>query len=410
MKVLHVTPAYEPGYAHGGPARSIPSLCRSLVRAGAEVTVFTTDANGPGPSHLDMPVAVPIERDGVTAYYFRRRWPYNFYYAPGLGKAVGDRLAGFDLVHIAGLWAYPGLVAGASSRRRGTPYIVSLRGMLMPWDRRQKAWKKRPFFYLSERTRLAGSAGLHCTSDDEKQALSAFGLEPLGFVIPNGLDVTELARLPERGALRARLGIPSEAQVLLFLGRLHAKKGIELTLSTFQRVAHAHPQLHLVMAGPDEAGYLPLIDRRATEWGLGDRIHATGELTGRDRLSAYADADLFMLLSESENFGMSVAEAMACGLPVIVTPGVGISGWVERSTAGVVVERDLEQVVQRLDQILGWPTALREMGENGRRLVASQFSEGAVGNQMLEVYRGVLDGEIPSPPRLYGEPRAHSRD
>jgi glycosyltransferase involved in cell wall biosynthesis len=377
-----VTSAYEPGYGYGGPVRSVGSLCRSLVRLGAEVTVFTTNANGVGPAQVDVPLDQPVIRSGIEVYYFRRQWPWSLYYSPGLRAACRARIGQFDLVHIAGLWAYPCLVAGTESLRQNVSYVISPRGMLMPWESRHKSWKKLPYFYLSEARRLRGSKGLHCTTQAERHALSAFGLETKGFVIPNGLDISEFDRLPARGALRVRLGIAQHERVLLFLGRLHRKKGIELTLLAFYRLAATSPGVHLVLVGGDEDGYAETIKAQAAEWGLRNRIHVTGELKGHDRLSAYADADAFILLSKSENFGMSVVEALACRLPVVISRDVGI-----------VVDHDVDAVVQALQRVLSEGDHVARMRENGRRLAEKEFSEDAVGRQMLEAYHRILAGD-----------------
>jgi glycosyltransferase involved in cell wall biosynthesis len=388
MRVLHVTPYYEPAFVYGGPTYSVPLLCRALAQAGADVTVLTTDANGE--SNLDVPLGTPVVRDGVTVLYFPRTQPGSIFRSPALRKACRDLLPSHDIVHVTGVWTYPAWVATRAAYRVGKPYIVSPRGMLMPWELQHKGWKKRPFFQLSEYPRLKRSAGIHCTAPGEMRAMTDLGLGKLSFLIPNALDLEVFQKMPERGAFRERLGISPAGVLLLFVGRLHPKKGIDLTLQTFERLAGNHPHLHLALIGPDENHYASSIPIWAQQRGLAGRVHLTGQLDGDRRLSAYADADLLLLLSESENFGMSVAEAMASSIPVVVTQGVGISSWIADGAEGLVVPHDLDSAAAAVESLVLDPTVRTSMGTKGRRLVEREFSPDEVGGRMVQVYDKLL--------------------
>jgi glycosyltransferase involved in cell wall biosynthesis len=389
LRILHVTPYYEPALVYGGPARSVPLLCKSLVRVGADVTVLTTDSNGA--TRLDLELERSHHRDGVDVRYFRSHEPRAWFRSPSLAAACEALVPHYDIVHLTGLWTHPVWAAGISSRRHGKPYVISPRGMLMPWAFGYRSWKKLPYFYCVERRQLHRCAGLHCTTIVEKEALAPFGLESYGFVVPNAIELAEFDHLPPRGQLRERLAIPGDAFLVLFLGRLHPVKGIDLTLSAFAAIKHTHPTAHLVLAGPDEAGYVDALRQWTREHGVSDRVHLPGELRGVERLSAYADADIFILLSESENFGMGVAEAMACSLPVIVSNEVGISPWVKEFSAGYAVERRLNVVREALELCMSNPGARQMMGVAGRQLVHSQFSPEAVGHSMLDMYTTLID-------------------
>lgn len=384
LRILHVTPYYEPAYLYGGPIRSVSLLCRGLVDAGAEVAVFTTTANGTG--ELDVPASGTVCQGGVSVQYFPRVRPRPRFRSPAMATALEVAVRDYDIVHITGLWTYPSAVAAATAASARVPYVVSPRGMLMPWEMSHKAWKKMPYLYLSELPRLRASAGMHCTSTDEREPLHRFALWGRSFVVPNIVDVAELSCLPPRGAMRNRLGLPQDAVVMLSLGRLHAKKGIELTLDSFASLASHDTRLHLVIAGPDEAGYADRIAAWRVKQGLVSRVHVPGELRGVERLEAYSDADLFISLSESENFGMAAAEAMACGLPVVLSRGVGLSGWVTESGAGIIVERDAEIVAAGIRALLLQPGQLASLGIRGKALAASEFSARSVAHQMLAAY------------------------
>jgi glycosyltransferase involved in cell wall biosynthesis len=388
IRVLHVTPYYEPAHIYGGPTYSVPLLCKALARAGMDVTVLTTDANGA--DSLDVPLATPVERDGVTVWYFPLTRPRSIFRSPALGKACRDLVPENDIVHITGVWTYPSWVASRASCRADKPYVVSPRGMLMPWELQHKGWKKRPIFRLSEYPRLQRSAAIHCTAPDEVRAMTELGLGELSFLLPNALDLQEFKSLPERGRFRARFGIDPDGFLMLFVGRLHPKKGIDLTLQAFERLATDHPKLNLALVGPDEHDYAASIPSWAREHGLSTRVHLTGQLVGADRLSAYADADLLVQLSVSENFGMSVAEAMAASIPVVVTEGVGISYWIMDQSAGIVVQHDVESASSAIHSLLMDPTTRVTMGANGRRLVEREFSPDEVGGKMARAYDTLL--------------------
>jgi glycosyltransferase involved in cell wall biosynthesis len=392
VRVLHVTPYYEPAHIYGGPTYSVPLLCKALARAGLEVTVLTTDANGD--ASLDVPLATPVTRDGVTVWYFPRAQPRGVFRSPALGKACRELLSSHDIVHITGVWTYPSWAATRASYQAGKPYVVSPRGMLMPWEMQHKEWKKRPFFRLSEYPRLKHSAAIHCTSPDEVQAIAALGLKELTLLIPNALDLQEFKTLPERGQFRAKFSIDPGATLILFVGRLHPKKGIELTLQTFERLARDHPNLHLALVGPDEHDYAASIPSWAHEHDLSKRIHLTGHLGGDQRLSAYADADLLVQLSASENFGMSVAEAMAASVPVVVTEGVGISYWIRNQAAGIVIQYDTESAVAAIRSLIANPLTRENVGANGRKLVEREFSLDGVGSKMARAYDKLLRNPV----------------
>lgn len=388
-RVLHVTPYYEPAHVYGGPTYSVPLLCRALARAGVHVTVITTDANGD--TSLDVPLATPVERDGVTVLYFPRTQPRGIFRSPALGRACRDLVPAHDLVHVSGVWTYPSWVATRTSYRAGKPYIVSPRGMLMPWELQHKGWKKGPIFRLSEYPRLKRSAAIHCTAPEEMRAIAELGLEDRSFLIPNALNLDAFATLPRTGHFRTKLGIAPEDIIMLFVGRLHPKKGIDVMLQTFERLAGDHGKLHLVLVGPDEHGYAASVPAWALQHGLSKRVHLTGQLVGDERVSAYAHADLLVLLSASENFGMSAAEAMAASVPVVVTEGVGIGSWIIDHAAGMVVPRDVESAVSAIHSLICNPTSRKRMGANGRRLVEREFSLDQVGSKMARAYAQLLE-------------------
>jgi glycosyltransferase involved in cell wall biosynthesis len=329
-----------------------------------------------------------MDRHGVPVTYFRRRKGFQSFFAPALTQALSQHIEAFDLVHVHGMWSFPVVEACKIARQMSVPYVISPRGMLMPWELRHKAWKKLPYLALSEYYSLRRCAGIHCTSETEVAEIERLRLGGRCFIIPNAIDLAEFQSLPKRGVFREARGL--DGTLALFLGRLHPKKGIKLTLEAFARVAVSHPDLQLVLAGPDEGNYNESISMWATQHGFAERVHVVGPLVGHERLAAYADADLFVLLSESENFATSVAEAMASSLPVLLTPGVGISSTVKACRAGIVVEPTVEAATRGLASLLDHPVERQSMAERARSTALQTYSTETVGAAMCRQYEHIL--------------------
>ncbi len=388
LRLLFVIPYYHPAFCYGGPVRSISSLCKAMARAGAQVTVFTTNANGE--DQLDVPLGQPIDIGGVQVYYFRRIRCLLPFYSPDLGRACAQRIREYDLVHSSALWTYPMWLAASACRRYNVPRIESPRGGLMSWDLHHKYWKKWLYLALFERARLNTAAAIHCTDEMEQEAIRQLGLKPPTFVVPNPIEFSEFSSLPVRGKLRSRLGLPENSIVTLFLGRISTKKGLDLAIRAFVDVASKYPDAHLVVAGPDDDGSGKRALRLTHQLGLQNQMHFIGMVTGEDRLSALRDADLFILTSYSENFGMAAAEALAAGLPVLLSDQVGIARQVARAGAGSIAPLDVPQIAHAWSTLLGNPGELRAMGERGRKLVQQEYDADAVARKMLDVYRQVI--------------------
>jgi len=386
MKILVVTPFYKPAHIYGGPVQSISALCESMARAGARVTVFTTDAKGPG-KRLAVAANQPIQVEGVEVHYFSHvsvpLMPL-FFYSPALGRACREQINQFDAAYLSLNWNYPTMMAAQSALSASVPYVFSPRGCLMTWSMQQLGWQKRIYLALIERRLMNGASAIHCTGAMEQAQLEAWRLKPPTFIVQNGLDIAPFQQLPARGELRRSLGISSTATVSLFVGRLHKMKRVGPMVQAFARVAQELPSAHLVIAGPDEDGSGQDAQEQAQTLGLSDRVHFTGLLTGTGLMQAYADADLLVLLSHRENFGMVVAEAMAAGVPVLISDQVGLAEEVKQANAGCVVSSEAEEIARTWTQMLTSP-ALRQMGSRGRNLVEERFVSEVVAAQMIEV-------------------------
>ena len=383
MKILVVAPFYKPAYIYGGPVRSVSALCEGMARAGAQVQVLTTDANGRGqrlPSATDRPMMV----DGVEVFYLPHApvplMPL-FFYSPALGRACREMMGQFDAAYLAINWNHPTMSAAQAAMRAGVPYVFSPRGCFMNWAMQQLWWQKRLYLALIERRLMDHAAAIHCTGAMEEAQLRAWHFRPPTFVVPNGLDMAPFRRLPARGELRQSLGIPLAATVSLLVGRLHKMKRVGHTVQVFAEVARTLPGAHLVIAGPDEDGSGQAAQELARTLGVSERVHFAGLLTGGALLQAYADANLLVLLSHRENFGMVVAEGMAAGLPVLISDQVGLAEEVKQAEAGRVAADDEHEAAQTWQALLTLPN-LRAMGARGQTLVSTHFDSEIVAAQM----------------------------
>ena len=384
LRVLQVLPCYLPARRYGGPVQSVHGLGRNLVRLGVDVTVYTTNLDGP--SNLEVPLERETALDGVRVWYFPVEFPRSWSRAPRLAAALAQRVQEFDLVHVHGLFQYPTLVTSRECRRRGVPYVLAPRGMLDPHAIRAKsAVKKRLYLALLEGRTLQHAAALHFTSVEERKLAAAMGIKTRGFVVPNGLD---LAAFPDIQCSR-----PDEASSpgpILFLSRIDPKKGLDLLIPAFAQVVAAQPDARLTLAGPDNDGYLSTVQDLIRRHGLQDSVRYVGMLLGHDKLDALRNAAFLVLPSYSENFGMVVIEALACETPVVVSDRVNIWAKVAEAEAGLVTSCDTASLANAMLEMLRNPSKMREMGKKGRELVEREFTWDRLAKDMLDAYLGIL--------------------
>ncbi len=391
MRIVAVVSFYKPAFVYGGPVRSISALCEGLIKAGAQVTVLTTNANGA--EALTVPTGQPVNVDGVQVYYYPR-WgsrliPF-YYYSPGLKQACQEKIRKFDVVYICGTWTYAMLAGARGALEAGVPFVVSPRGSFMTKAMSQKPLKKHVYLALIERWLINRAAALHCTSRIEQTQLLKWAFRPPSVIIPNSLDLTPYRQVPERGKIRQSLSISADGTLSLFIGRLHKEKRLDLIIQAFAMVASRLPKAHLLIVGPEGDGSGKKAQSQTLELGLGDRIHFFGMLTGADLLQAYVDADLKILCSIRENFAMVVAEAMAVGLPVLLTPEIGLAKEVVKAGAGYCVSPQKEEIAQTWVKMLENPGLRHEMGQKGQFLVQNEFSSEVVSGQMLKLFERVV--------------------
>jgi glycosyltransferase involved in cell wall biosynthesis len=358
LKVLHVISGIDP--RGGGPAEALRGLALAQAAGGLNVRVLATFAPGD-----DLGIAAILQARGVTVRLVGPcRGPLGRH--PDLNEAAAEAVASADVVHIHALWEEVQHQAARSARLSGKSYLIRPCGMLDPWSLRQSRLKKILYLLWRLRRNLNAATALHYTSEAERDGATRLRLRPPVIVEPNGIDVSEYMNLPPRGTFRDRFGIPANRVLLLFLGRLHPKKGFDLLLPAFARL---EGDSVLVVAGPGEDDYRDSLKAEAAR---------------------LADADLFVLPSYQENFGIAVAEAMAAGLPVVISDRVNIHAEVAAAGAGGVVPTDATALATELSRWLGDASRRQQAGAKARAFAHSQYDWSAIASRWETHYERIV--------------------
>jgi glycosyltransferase involved in cell wall biosynthesis len=359
MRILNVTETYAPFLEFGGPPVKVRALSEGLARRGHSVTVLTADwglekrlqAQEGQVTAERSPFGWRRDENGVQSIYLPTWLRYRaLSWNPAVKRYCRARLKNFDVVHIFGIYDLLGPAVAAACRKRGSRYVLEPIGMFVPIVR--NLWLKRMYHLAWGRRLLQGASAVIATSNQEVEELSAGGVSRAKIVLRrNGVEVP--ARWPERGTFRKAQRISPDEKLVLFLGRLSAKKSPDLLLRAFAELsgAFAGIPLRLVFAGPDESGLKTQLDQMASQLGVRSKVQFTGPIFDQSKWAAYRDADVFVLPSQNENFGNTAAEAVAAGTPVIVTEQCGIAPLLANE-AGLVVPHDAAALRQALGRIL----------------------------------------------------------
>jgi glycosyltransferase involved in cell wall biosynthesis len=376
LQALHVIAGLDP--AHGGPSYSVPRLCAELAALGAQVRLFHVEGAG---------------EPADAASYELRGFPQDWAGMPvlgalrlssGLSRTLAEAARTADVVHNHGIWLAPNMRSQQLARRAGKPFICSPRGMLSTEALAFSGARKRLVWALGQRAALEGAACLHATSELELGDIRSRGLTPPVAIIPNGIDIPPPAPRPAR----------ERPRTVLSLGRIHPKKGLDNLLQAWSRIEAALPDWRLRIVGPAEDGHDRELVALARGLGLG-RVTIEGPVYGPGKLALYQGAELFVAPTRSENFGLTIAEALAAGIPAICTKG---APWaeLERERCGWWVEQGPDALAAALGEALDLPPdALAAMGERGRDLVTRRYGWRRVGEDMLQLYAWLAAGGEP---------------
>jgi len=377
LRVLHVTPYVTTAY--GGPGVAIRSMAQALRCKGMEVTIVTT--NAAGFEDLLLKDGENCVENGLKFYYFNRHLPRGWFRAPGMNRWLQDNASNYDLFHLHVPFTAPFRAGAKAARAAGRPYIATLHGMLDPWSLSQKAWKKKPYFKILERSVLARAAALHVTAALEQTFVNAMRLGPIVRCLPLAVPLSPTP---------LRLRRPSSCARVLCIARLHPVKALPVLFAALAQLRSEGQDIFLDLAGEGEANYVAKLRQQAQSLGLGEFIEWHGHVNADYKEHLYATADCFALLSHHENFGLAAAEAMGFGVPVVVSDQVGLAPDVLTFNAGSVVPvGDVAASAHAIRRLLD-PATCADAGARARQLVQKYYGEARFAEGLIEMYKAAL--------------------
>ncbi len=381
MRIVHVIGTLDP--SAGGPPAVALRLASAQSTAGHQVELISH-----GDASIEGDVRRSIARVPGSENLIRHAVPIGNSLDRALGltsrRMLPGIVTGADIVHIHGVWEPILRRAGMTAHRARVPYVITPHGMLDPWSLEQKKWKKWIVLMLAYRRFIEQSAALHCLNETEKQLIVGGGFRCRCEVIPNGIFLNEIDPLPERGGFAKRFPALQGRRFVLFLSRLHYKKGLDYLADAFALLAGRHPDVDLVVAGPDggaEADFRKQIEQHQ----LTGRVHVVGPLYGPEKFEALVDASCFCLPSRQEGFSIAITEALGCGTPVVVSRQCNYPE-VTDSKAGIETELDPSAIANALSRLLENPELAANMGRAGRALVEERFTWPRVAALSLDLY------------------------
>lgn len=389
MKILHIIPSLA--QVRGGTSRAILEMVQALQKDGVDVEIICTNDNGP--NVLDVPLGERIIYEQVPVYFFSRFSPpvvslREFAFSSQLTAWLWQHIAKYDLLHVHAIFSYPSTVAMTIARLRRIPYVITPHGLLCKWALQQSTRKKQIYLSLIEQANLNYSHALHFSSQKEQQEVCSLSLKAPSFVLPHGLSIPP--PVPHaRHRLRQYFNLPSEEPIILFLSRLHPVKGLDYLIPALSKLTHH--RFSFILAGNGTPEYEAEIKSLLVSTGMHKRTHLAGFVEGEMKNLLLQGADIFAQTSYLESFGMAVMEALAVGLPVLVTPGVALASFVEQNQIGYIAELNVAAIANTLEHYLNHPQAAKEMGDRAHKLVCEQYTWKQIASQMQQVYVDILN-------------------
>jgi len=360
LRILHVMQSLA--FRHGGPPKACVDMARAISQRGHFVTIATSDH---AMTSDDFEEIKKIETDRVKIVVFRSIGPAQFPLALSFVSKLGGLVKASDVVHLHSLYLFHDLCAFLYCRLYNKPYILRPHGTLDPFIWKRKRIQKSIIERLFQNKVTCGAALFHFTALEEAILARPYIFGRPEWVVPNGIHIGDYRPLPPRGDFVRQHAELNNSKYILFMGRLNFKKGLDLLADAFVKISHNWPDYKLVVAGPPEAEIVTLVRERLASAGLLDRLMLPGMIRGKQKLAALQDAELFVLPSYSENFGISLIEALACGTPVVTTYKVNIWRELKESGAARICSTDSESLFNAIEGCLldtSWRLSVKKMG------------------------------------------------
>jgi glycosyltransferase involved in cell wall biosynthesis len=388
MRILHVISGIDA--ASGGTASALWGLAAGQAQAGLEVSVASSFRGAPPDGEVQQLRARGVQVHLIGPVYGK------LMRCRGLASSLRPLVQACRVVHTHALWEEIQHRAAVLARRYGKPYVMSPHGMLDPWSLRQNALVKKLYLAWRLKADLNRAAAIQFTSATERNLTAPLKLRAPALVVPNGIALHEFADLPPAGFLRRRFPQIGDRPIVLFLSRIHPKKGLDLLIPAFAQVPPAAGVL--VITGPDADGYQVQVEDMVRAHGLTDRVVFTGPLYGTERIAAYVDARLFVLPSYQENFGIVVIEALAAGVPVLISDQVNICDDIVHNGVGGVVKCQVDELGAGLQRWLGDEELHRAAARKARPFALSTYDWASIARTSVEAYTRIAQGNRVDPP------------
>lgn len=394
MKVLHVIPSVS--LVRGGTSQAVLDIVKVLLDRCIDAEILTTNDNGP--DLLDVPVCQCTAYKQVPIWFFPRFSPpikplKEFAFSHLLTTWLWQNITKYDLVHIHALFSYVCTTTMAIAHIKKIPYLVRPHGLLCTWSLQQSAWKKQIYLALIERANLNHSQALEFTTLQEQREAAPLALKPPSFILPFSVSVP--TPIPDaRQLLRQRLQIPADEPIILFMSRLHYKKGLDYLIAALGAIKNQ--RFTFVLAGSGSPDYESQIEAQLLAVGIGDRTHRVGFVQGEIKELLLQGSDIFALTSHSESFGLAVLEAIAAGLAIVITPGVPLAPVVEQYQLGCITALETATIARSLQKCLedlNNCQQTKQRHDRARQLILKQYSWGSIASNLSEVYKSILDKE-----------------
>lgn len=385
MNILIVIPYFS--FTYGGTTKSVKELAGELGKQGINIDLVTTNADGN--QTLDVPVFEWIEQANYRVKYFPCWHKGDLIFSLSLIKWLKQHLQFYDIVHTNTVFAPIISVTHWLCRWQNVPYMVTPHGMLEPWALHYKSAKKQLYFNWIEKPALSQASAIQTLAHSESQNIHQLGFSKT-MVIPNGIHHQELENLPSPEAFYQAFPETKNKHLILFLGRIDPKKGLDLLAPAFGKLHQQFPETHLVIAGPDHIGFLPTVKNYFEQANCLPAVTFTGMLTGELKSAALAAANLYIAPSYSEGFSMSILEGMASGLPSVITKNCNFPEAAQAQVAHVV-EPKVTDLSQALIQCLSRPLEAQKMGDRARDFILEHYTWDQVATRLIEVYTNIFE-------------------
>ena len=395
MKILHIVPTYYPCLEAGGVVNAVYKLSKKQAEEGNDVSVFTTDSCI---ERMKLDKRYNVDIEGVKVYYFRNlsnslKTKFLIDTPYPLPLKIRKEIKKYDIVHIHEHRHSLAIAASHYASKNNIPYVIQAHGSVLPFFQKEKL--KEIFDKLWGFKILKNASKVFALTNVEKEQYLKMGVEEERIeIVPLGIDIEEYSKLPSKGNFREKYNISEDDKLLLFIGRIHKIKGLDLLVNSLDVLNREYikknvENLKLAIIGPDN-GFLAELKKVIADLDLEENIIITGPLFNKDKIEAIVDCDIFIMPSQYESFTTSGLEAMACGKPLILTKNNHIHTWVDNNT-GLSAEYDKNDLADKIQKLLADEKLMEKFGKNGLKEIKENYNWDSIEKKIDLIYRELIE-------------------